>query len=636
MRVLRLWVGLALVASLSFVASCGQGTGSPALDVHVDWGLTDPTVDIPAGIERLRLLVWTNEFAPAGLRGTSRTCGDDSLDDAAGEECDDGNRDNADGCDSLCRIEPSESFHTVAGLDDRDGDGNRELCPQSVDNDCTSGGLPPGAPIRITVEGLSAAGATTHVGHAGPFVLQHGERRYVDLRMYATNAIGSLPEAPATARFLHTATALADGRVLIAGGFDRVTTTACPATLPAGSHCFALTASDDAFLFDPPSGRVRAVSGGMLRARGAHTATVLPDGNVLVAGGSETATLTLVPQTSGMALDLIPGTGGDTYEIFAPGANAEVVDTDGDGDPGRGGFLGAAEDPAIAGRLGEPRVLHAATLLPGVPGRVLLAGGRSAPGTFSVFDLDRAGGYGIVGAGALGTARSAPSAATFGTGTTERAWIFGGATARSNFDLAEAWRAGTGSDRVGSTMVPMGFPDPVGTERPGFSLARPNVEVLSSGAHALVLGWFGPLCEPATTTPSYAPTATELCNFGSATMGSRSFTVASATGLATETPTRNGHAFGATARLDDGRIVVTGGFDGLALTARNTADLFTGDVAAGVASLSEVRPPMGSPRALHTTTPLMDHGYLTFGGIAPSADGASVALVPGIEVVYLR
>lgn len=612
MRALRLALVLSFSLGLAFVASCTASESAPNFDVRVDWGLTDPTVDIPAGIDRLRLLVWIGDpDAP-----------------------------------------PEESFHTVAGLDDLDGDGNRELCPRAPDNDCTTGGLPPGEPIRITIEGQDASGRTTHLGHAGPFVLNHGERRYIDLRMYPANSVTNLMEAPLTARFLHTATALDDGRVLVTGGFTRATSMTCAASAPAGSHCFDLTAADDAFLFDPLSGRIRAVRDGMLRARGAHTATLLGDGTVLVAGGAERATLVLSPQTGGFTIDLVPGTGGDTYELFAPHANAETEDVDGDGDPGAGGFLGAAEDPSVAGRLGTARVLHAATILPGT-NRVILAGGRAAPGSFTIFDLDRAGGYGVVGDAALTASRSAPSAITFGSGTNERAWIVGGARATSNAGLAEVWRAGTGSDRIGTTAAPTGFPDAAGTDRPGFSLFRPNVELISDGAFALVLGWMGPTCDAGGTTPSYAASATTLCPYDPA--GALTYTVAAATGVATPTMTRNGHALGASALLGDGRVVVTGGFDSLALAARNTVELFTGDVSMGAASLSADRPMMGSPRALHTTTALEDvtavpmvvddvmvlvttrrGGYMTFGGLTIAADASSVTLATGIEVVYLR
>jgi len=69
-------------------------------------------------------------------------------------------------------------------------------------------------------------------------------------------------------RYGHTATLLADGTVLIAGGFD-------------GSHNLA-----SAQLYDPASGLFMAV-GSMTSARATHTATLLLDGTVLVAGGGD-------------------------------------------------------------------------------------------------------------------------------------------------------------------------------------------------------------------------------------------------------------------------------------------------------------------------------------------------------------
>jgi hypothetical protein len=63
-------------------------------------------------------------------------------------------------------------------------------------------------------------------------------------------------------RWAHTATLLADGRVLIVGGYDEVS----------------------AEVFDPATERF-TVTGSMREPRRMHSATLLPDGKVLVAGG---------------------------------------------------------------------------------------------------------------------------------------------------------------------------------------------------------------------------------------------------------------------------------------------------------------------------------------------------------------
>ena len=74
-----------------------------------------------------------------------------------------------------------------------------------------------------------------------------------------------------TARFLHTATLLPSGVVLVTGGLDNT-----------------FNATESTELYDPASGSWTA-TGNLNTARYEHTATLLPNGNVLVAGGSESS-----------------------------------------------------------------------------------------------------------------------------------------------------------------------------------------------------------------------------------------------------------------------------------------------------------------------------------------------------------
>ena len=119
----------------------------------------------------------------------------------------------------------------------------------------------------------------------------------------------------------HTATLLPDGRVLLAGGVD----------LGAGG---APTGTLE--IWDPATQRFSTLVATLNVARSAHTATLLADGRVLVAGGSGAGEVVL--------------------------ASAEIIDP----------VLGTVTP---AGNMTRARVTHTATLLP--DGRVFAAGGIS-------------------------------------------------------------------------------------------------------------------------------------------------------------------------------------------------------------------------------------------------------------------
>ena len=177
-------------------------------------------------------------------------------------------------------------------------------------------------------------------------------------------------------RQLHTATPLADGRVLVAGGFGP----------PEGSENAEPIAAAE--LYDPAAGRF-VPTGGLGVARFLHQATRLEDGKVLVTGGAGAgfgalAEAELYDPAAGtfravgamgtrrqshsatlMTGGLVLVTGGAT-ELTAP---ASAVATAEWYDP-------RAERFSPAGTLKFPRTRHTATRL--ATGAVLLLGGHSA------------------------------------------------------------------------------------------------------------------------------------------------------------------------------------------------------------------------------------------------------------------
>lgn len=128
-----------------------------------------------------------------------------------------------------------------------------------------------------------------------------------------------------------TATLLADATVLLTGGVQSV------------GYRSELSSAE---IYDPATGGFR-VTGSMHTPREGHTATLLRDGRVLIAGGSKNGIYTL-----------------DSAEIYDP----------------------ASRTFSSAGRMTQPRDAHTATLLRN--GLVLIAGGGRGdrPGGYIAFD----------------------------------------------------------------------------------------------------------------------------------------------------------------------------------------------------------------------------------------------------------
>lgn len=171
----------------------------------------------------------------------------------------------------------------------------------------------------------------------------------------------------------HTATLLPNGKVLVVGGF----------AVPISSHY----SENSAELYDPITG-TWTTTGSLATARAYHTATLLPNGQVLVAGGENilynngeetlasaelydpatgmwTSTGSLATPRSWHTMTLLPSgkvlvTGGATYSPYGVFSSAELYD------PASGTWRST-------GSLATARYRHTATLLPG--GKVLVVGG---------------------------------------------------------------------------------------------------------------------------------------------------------------------------------------------------------------------------------------------------------------------
>lgn len=207
-------------------------------------------------------------------------------------------------------------------------------------------------------------------------------------------ATGSFSSAGAmlTPRLGFTATALGNGKVLVAGGLDN-----------SGDVL------DTAEIFDPATRRFSAVNNAMIDRRIFHTATLLPSGKVLLAGGAtnlsgdtsssadlfDPATSSFTPLNASMDHQRAAHTA--TLLTTGPLAGRVLI-TGGGG--GAGIFLkdSSAEiyDPALAqfvllsSFLNEPRSMHTATILD--DGSVLIVGGFDGSAAISGGMLSSASG----------------------------------------------------------------------------------------------------------------------------------------------------------------------------------------------------------------------------------------------------
>jgi hypothetical protein len=217
-----------------------------------------------------------------------------------------------------------------------------------------------------------------------------------------------------TPRVYHTATLLANGKVLIVGGQDQNSSEI------AGAE-----------LYDPATGMFTA-TGSLAQARMSHSATLLPGGKVLIAGGTHStpngfqslsSTELYDPATGTFDSNSVPRMINDHYSHTATLLNDGRVLIAGGQYliPNFGGGQSPAElyDPSAGtftlatGDLITPRSLHTATLLN--DGTVLIAGGSNSYSIAAAEIYDPATNVFTV-SGSLATARNGHTATLLSNG----------------------------------------------------------------------------------------------------------------------------------------------------------------------------------------------------------------------------
>ena len=179
----------------------------------------------------------------------------------------------------------------------------------------TLAAVPAGSERVVGVFGLAGSltawrGVTRHVE------VKPNEDTKVDVLMARLADLTCARGADSDKRAFHTATVLADGRVLVVGGAKE----GVDASGTCGNGCHQLTATASASIYDPGTGLFTPVAP-LVNARMFHVAVCTKDGRVVVAGGTSRALVHFVGDVA-HPFPIEPVDAIDSVEIFDPTSNA--------------------------------------------------------------------------------------------------------------------------------------------------------------------------------------------------------------------------------------------------------------------------------------------------------------------------
>jgi len=249
-----------------------------------------------------------------------------------------------------------------------------------------------------------------------------------------------------TGRTQHTATLLPNGKVLITGG-----------SLSGSSYSAPI-----AELYDPATGTFTS-TGSLITPRYGHTATLLPNGKVLIAGGNGYTVGTSISYLNSAELyDPATGTFSSTGNLVTGRTshtasllfNGKVLIAGG-GNPGGYAAVSELYDPTTGifsptGRLAAVRARHTATVL--ASGKVLLLGGGGDVASAELVDTQESGATGrFTATGNLNQGRGGHSAMLLSNG---KVLIAGGSYPGGNVTVGELFDPTSGTfTTVGSQLV---------------------------------------------------------------------------------------------------------------------------------------------------------------------------------------